>query len=557
MQVGAAPRTRLDRGIPAVGALAVVVHAWWLACVSEDAFISFRFARHLADGLGLVWNPGESPVEGYTNFLWVLLSALGIRLGLDPGGFAQLLGVMAGAAVPVYVYRFGRRLLGLTPPQAAVPLALLAAAGPHAAWSSGGLETSLFSLLTTACLYHALAFAKDGRPGDSWACALAGVLACLTRPEGALVVATAGAALAPSFATRAGRSRPGMALPVGVALAALGGYFTWRWLYFGYPLPNTYYAKTGGGADQLLRGLRHTGEFAACFALPLLPLTAAGWLWRRRSSNEDGSVGGAAAAPTRRHTVRVCAGFVGVWTGYVCAVGGDYMAMFRFFVPALPFLHLLVGSAAAPLFAGPPRSWRIGGVWLAAAIAGTALHSTPVEAKLWPRQSTIHGTWRGVVYERWSVAHLEQMGRFFRAHHRPGDTLGTGQIGAVGYLSEMIVYGFHGLVDPAVAHAPATERMGRAAAGHGRSHWPTLLLREPTFLMLGRPELTGAPREEWPAAALAEVERASPGSAARIVLEYEIVNEFVGDSPDRPAGYFRFLRRKDRPVRARQGSGNS
>ena len=72
------------------GALAFVLsvsalHSLWLACVAEDAFISFRFARNLVRGYGLVWYPGEGPVEGYTNFSWVLLSAGGIRLGLGEG----------------------------------------------------------------------------------------------------------------------------------------------------------------------------------------------------------------------------------------------------------------------------------------------------------------------------------------------------------------------------------------------------------------------------------------------------------------------------------------
>src|SRR4051812_24123669 len=38
----------------------------------EDAMISMRYARHLADGHGLVWNVGEPPIEGFTNLLWVL-----------------------------------------------------------------------------------------------------------------------------------------------------------------------------------------------------------------------------------------------------------------------------------------------------------------------------------------------------------------------------------------------------------------------------------------------------------------------------------------------------
>ena len=50
-------------------------HVIYLNCAAEDAFITFRFAKNLANGHGLLWNIGESPVEGYTNFLWLLLSA--------------------------------------------------------------------------------------------------------------------------------------------------------------------------------------------------------------------------------------------------------------------------------------------------------------------------------------------------------------------------------------------------------------------------------------------------------------------------------------------------
>jgi len=67
-----------------------VAHAFYLGVIAEDAFISFRFAKNLAIGNGLVWNAGEPPVEGYTNFLWVVISAAVLRAGLDVGFVAQL-----------------------------------------------------------------------------------------------------------------------------------------------------------------------------------------------------------------------------------------------------------------------------------------------------------------------------------------------------------------------------------------------------------------------------------------------------------------------------------
>jgi hypothetical protein len=43
--------------------------------IVDDAGISFAYARNLADGNGLVAQPGSAPVEGYSNFAWVVLLA--------------------------------------------------------------------------------------------------------------------------------------------------------------------------------------------------------------------------------------------------------------------------------------------------------------------------------------------------------------------------------------------------------------------------------------------------------------------------------------------------
>src|SRR3954464_2000869 len=88
-----------------------LLHAWYLNCVAEDAFISLRFAKNLADGHGLVWNIGTAPAEGYTGFLWVILCPGAMRLGINGLAAAQLRSLMSGVAVIVGTYR-GARLLG-------------------------------------------------------------------------------------------------------------------------------------------------------------------------------------------------------------------------------------------------------------------------------------------------------------------------------------------------------------------------------------------------------------------------------------------------------------
>ncbi len=54
--------------------LGYLIHVTWF--LTDDAFISFRYARNLLEGQGLVFNLCEY-VAGYSNLLWVLeLSAL-------------------------------------------------------------------------------------------------------------------------------------------------------------------------------------------------------------------------------------------------------------------------------------------------------------------------------------------------------------------------------------------------------------------------------------------------------------------------------------------------
>jgi hypothetical protein len=62
----------------------------------DDAGISFRYAAHLAEGGGFVWNVDGPRVEGYSNFLWVLILAAGRWVGFNIEIFAKILGFILG-----------------------------------------------------------------------------------------------------------------------------------------------------------------------------------------------------------------------------------------------------------------------------------------------------------------------------------------------------------------------------------------------------------------------------------------------------------------------------
>src|SRR3954463_16235411 len=108
-----APRRR-RRPAPgwAVVALAAAVHLWlcWAlrGFLTDDAWISVRYAENLADGEGFVWNPGGPRVEGFSNPLLVAVEALAHAVGWSAPGAARALGVLSGLACVVVVYARGR-----------------------------------------------------------------------------------------------------------------------------------------------------------------------------------------------------------------------------------------------------------------------------------------------------------------------------------------------------------------------------------------------------------------------------------------------------------------
>ncbi|MCL2825764.1 MAG: hypothetical protein FWD57_17365, partial [Polyangiaceae bacterium] len=74
-----------------VFAVRAALEMLWIA---DDAFISFRYARNLVMGHGLVFNPGER-VEGYTNFLWTMLMVPAVALDISVGATAVVLGLVS------------------------------------------------------------------------------------------------------------------------------------------------------------------------------------------------------------------------------------------------------------------------------------------------------------------------------------------------------------------------------------------------------------------------------------------------------------------------------
>lgn len=213
-------------GLAAGILLASAVPSW--PSVVDDAYVSLRYARNLALGNGLVYNAGQPPVEGYTNFLWVLLMAPGTLLPVHPSSWATAWGFAFAVVGLCAATGVTRVLCGRGSSFVGVPALTLACLPVYAIAATNGLETSMYVAGVLAASWAVL----DGR--RPW---LAGVLAgllYLVRPEGLLV----GGALVLLPLLTARDARP---------LAALGlvvvPYFVARTAYFGTLIPNTFNAQ--------------------------------------------------------------------------------------------------------------------------------------------------------------------------------------------------------------------------------------------------------------------------------------------------------------------------
>ena len=311
----------------------------------DDAGITFAYARNLAQGHGLVAQPGAVPVEGYSNPLWTFLLAAfaAVRL-FDPLWTPKLLSFGFAFGTFALLDRLLARA-GVGAPLSGLALGLLAAQSGFAIWMVSGLENPLY-----ACLYAGLALlaARAIRENSSREIPiLAGLLAAglaLTRPEGILFAALFPLALALSSGRRLARLGfylAALALPVAAHLAM-------RLAWFGEWVPNTYYAKGGptlatlgslaaldaGPAARMLSLLRAAfGKPGAWVGLGLL--LALGFLIGR--------------GKLRRETVLLLGATLLGGLPYLL-LPLDWMPEYRFATPFFPIVLVLLAKVSSDLW---------------------------------------------------------------------------------------------------------------------------------------------------------------------------------------------------------------
>lgn len=476
--------------------------------VLDDSYISFRYARNLVRGHGLVYNVNER-VEGYTNFLWTLAVAGALASGARPELAAEALAALAAAGTILLLGSLSRGLIQgpLAGPARFLPPVLFAAIGSQARHVVSGMETLLFVFLVFAgfaCLFHggrrsaldhAVARGMGVRAIPDRTAIAAGLLfglASLTRPEGILyacigvLCAAWGNRDTPSTTERYFlRLRPPLLLGVAL-LTVVGPHLAWRRSFYGYWLPNTYYAKVAGPlSERISRGwgtlsrAMEDWDIWPVSGLALLAIPAVRrerfWLW---------SIG---------ISVATLASFL--------LVGGDFVLSFgpRLLMPALPFVLLLGAeglrrtAAWLPGLARFPLTAR-----LFVAIAGSVL----VAHALWRPWPTYAGRLGGLatVHHAWHVT-----GEWLARESDADALVATSAAGIVPYVSDRPVLDMFGLTDEYIAHHAELDPAMPPA--HGKSDPIYVLERRPDYIHVINLTSEGIPetaRLGWVAGRVAE-----------------------------------------------------
>ncbi len=230
---------RFDGFLPViVGLFALAILIWLLVMRDfrlDDSFITYRYARNLSQGWGLVYNQGDSILSTTAPLYAVLLAALSLIVP-DFHLLGSLVGVLSIGLGGIFVTRLSARRMPITLATWAGVVYVLSSP----LWLALGMETPLWILLVLAAMW----LSQIGRWG--WAGLLIG-LAVLTRPDAVIPGMLLGLmAIGMIINDLNTRRQPWMPLVKYSLMAAvpIAVFALWGWTTYGSPFPVTLSAKS-------------------------------------------------------------------------------------------------------------------------------------------------------------------------------------------------------------------------------------------------------------------------------------------------------------------------
>lgn len=398
----------------------------------DDSYISLVYVKNWIAGNGLTFN--GKVVEGYSNFLWVILLGLIGRTGIDLVLASRLLGMLCSLLILPVLAALGRQLCNNALVGWLAGL-LLAVSGPFLAWSVGGLETMLYALLLLLTMH--LVLKEQAAPTAPYS-AVSAILLALTRPEGVgYAVAICGfLGLMALLRQTSWRYVVQWAL---IFALGFGAFLTWRYLYYHAWLPAPVLAKRSTLDVQL-----------SAARTRLTPLLSAWWIV------VVGSLLGFLLLfglnTKRRSAVLLLALLALADAVFIVVAGDDWMPMYRFVAPLLPMIFLALAGGAFVL-AERLAAWARMPVlrWIVPLLLIVA---PGLQVGLWTEQNREKAIARGVD----TSFSLELLAPPLMAEAPPGATLAVIDAGYLPYATGLPSLDLVGLNDQYIA---STSLFGR------------------------------------------------------------------------------------------------
>lgn len=225
------------------------LHAIWPYTV-DDMYIPLRYAKNWINNGHLLWNLDRESVEGYSNFSFVVMGALSLKLGGDPVLTLKTMGIIGLLLTVIGLFKLTR--FWFSSALSCIPCIWLLQYRGQIIWASSGLETTLYE----AALVLAVFFLIRGLGYRSFPCVplntyrskdlyISGfflLIASLTRPEGILLAGLFFSIAFFSAPKNIETKKPLLKL-VGLFTLCYLPYFLWRLWYYRRFLPNPIYCK--------------------------------------------------------------------------------------------------------------------------------------------------------------------------------------------------------------------------------------------------------------------------------------------------------------------------
>ncbi len=313
--------------------------------ILDDGYFYARYAHHLVTEGTVAWNPGAAPSFGPTSLGWVF--ALAPLMVVFPTWPAQA--ILVGCAVFAGV--FALALLGLiardAPRGVRLPAMVLVAlslglSAPHfAAMVTSGMDTAFALTFVPFLLWAYLGAERRATTFRAIFAGAVGGLAFVVRPDLLLFAFAAPTAMLVLGRDEARRSG---AIAMTTTGLVLGAQLLAAQIYFGRPLPLSFYAKsTGFFSDEMhavfvdtpqLELLKFALSYRILLVLILIDFVFAPRRWWRATSPVEKGITGAAVL------------FITYYLFFVLQMMGENA---RFYYPTLPVIAWLATRSLARL----------------------------------------------------------------------------------------------------------------------------------------------------------------------------------------------------------------